>query len=44
MKKITKAPRRTLTQPDLAAVRGGTNGTIIVESIATPEHGPMHSA
>jgi hypothetical protein len=36
MKKITKAtkaPRRTLTQQDLAAVRGGHNGTIVVENI-----------
>jgi hypothetical protein len=36
MKKITKAtkaPRRPLTQQDLAAVLGGHNGTIVVENI-----------
>jgi hypothetical protein len=35
MKKITKAtkaPQRTLTQQDLAAVLGGTGGTIIVQN------------
>jgi hypothetical protein len=36
MKKLTKATKalqRTLTQQDLAAVLGGHNGTIIVESL-----------
>ena len=35
MKKITKAtkaPPRTLTPPNLAAVLAGTNGTIIVQN------------
>jgi hypothetical protein len=31
--KATKSPRRPLTQQDLAAVLGGTGGTIISENV-----------
>ena len=40
--KAPKTPQRTSTQQDLAAVRGGTGGLIIVENILqTHDHGPM---